>query len=179
MAKRSSFPRRASDKYLTPFEATVPLVPFLTPGSTFIEPCAGDGRLVRHLERHGLICVGSFDKEPDSLFVRHGDALVDDLPACDVVVTNFPWTRELMHPLIDRMMRHAPTWCIHDSDWAHTVYKRLPITVPDLMKHCSHILAIGRVRWIDDTTKKGKDNVCWYRFDINHTTGPKFYPRTG
>lgn len=176
MAKRSDFARRASDKYLTPFEAVAPLVPFLTPESTFIEPCAGDGRLVRHLERHGLACVGSFDKEPDSLLVRHGDALVDDLPACDVVISNPPWSRDILHPMIDRFMRHAPTWLLFDADWCHTVQRG---EVPRLMKHCSHVVAIGRVRWIEGTTMSGKDNCAWYRFDVNHTDGAKFYPRDG
>lgn len=172
MAKRSEFKRRANDKYLTPFAATVPLVPYLTPGQTFIEPCAGDGRLVRHIEAHGLRCVGAFDIEPDSLFVRYGDALTDPLPDCDVIVTNPPWDRKLLHPMIDRFMRHAPTWLLYDSDWAHTSQRG---EVPRLLRHCSHMVSVGRVRWIEGSTMSGKDNCQWYRFDVTHETGPKFY----
>lgn len=174
MAKRSNFQRRASDKYLTPFAATVPLAPFLTPGHRFIEPCAGDGRLVRHIESHGLTCVGAFDTEPDSLLVRRGDALRDPLPECDVVVTNPPWRRDLLHQMIDRFMRHAPTWLLFDADWPHTSQRG---EVQRLLRHCSHMVSVGRVRWIEGSKMSGKDNCMFYRFDINHTEGPRFYAR--
>lgn len=169
MGKRSDFTRRKSDKYLTPYECVPPLLPYLQDISTFIEPCAGDGRLVRHLERHGLRCISAFDTEPDSLMVRIGDALTETLPPCDAVISNFPWTRALMHPILDRMMRHVQTWSLHDANWMFTRQ-----AVPYL-KHCSHIVTVGRVKWIEGTTMASKDDVAWFRFDINHTEGPRFY----
>lgn len=174
MAKRSNFQRRAADKYMTPFEATLPLVPFLLPDSRFIEPCAGDGRLVRHLERHGMRCVQSFDILPDCLSVAHGDALTSPLAECDMVISNFPWTRQLLHPIIERMMNHAPTWSLHDANWMFTSQRG---EVSRLMNHCSHIVTVGRVRWIEGSGMSGKDDSCWYRFDASHTGGAKFYPR--
>lgn len=159
MAKRSDFPRRANDKYLTPYECVPPLIPHLTGVTTFIEPCAGDGRLVRHLERHGLRCVGSWDIEPDCLTVRMGDALRDPLPQCEAVITNPPWTRQLMHAMIDRFVRETEqAWLLFDADWAHTRQ-----SVP-YMQWCSDIVPIGRVKWIEGSKMTGKDNVCWYRF---------------
>lgn len=60
MGKRSDFERNPRDYYQTPYEAVIPLLPHLVaPHSArgyvanFVEPCAGDGRLVRHLEKHG------------------------------------------------------------------------------------------------------------------------------
>lgn len=173
MGKRSDFTRRPSDKYLTPFKATIPLVQYVSPGQTFIEPCAGDGRLVRHMEEHGLYCVGAWDKEPDSLLVREGDALIEPLPICDVIITNPPWSRQLLHPMIDRFMRHAPTWLLFDSDWKHTSQRG---EVKRLLRHCSHMVNVGRVKWIDNSKMTGKDNCMWYRFDIRHTNGPRYYP---
>lgn len=127
---------------------------------------------MRHIERHGLRCVGAFDIQPDSLFVRHGDALLDTLPACDTIITNPPWTRALLHPMIDRFMRHAPTWLLYDSDWKHTAQGG---EVARLLKHCSHIVNVGRVKWIEGSKMTGKDNCCFYKFDVNHTDGPKYY----
>ena len=49
MGRRSDFPRIPRDAYATPAEAVVPLLPFLAPATRFIEPCAGDGALTRHL----------------------------------------------------------------------------------------------------------------------------------
>lgn len=171
MAKRSDFPRRANDKYLTPYECVPPLIPHLTGVSTFIEPCAGDGRLVRHLERHGLRCVGSWDIEPDCLTVRIGDALSDPLPPSNAVITNPPWTRQLMHVMIDRFVREVDqAWLLFDADWAHTRQ-----SVP-YMQWCSDIVPIGRVKWIEGSKMTGKDNVCWHRFSRD-TTETVFHTR--
>lgn len=169
MAKRSNFKRRKSDKYYTPYAAVIPLLPYLTPGTRFAELCAGDGRLVAHLERSGMVCTGKMDIDPHCLFIREGNALTDQLPACDAIITNPPWTRELMHPMIERFMRHAPTWLLFDASWKHTKQ-----SIPYL-RHCSHIVNVGRVKWIENTSQNGKDDACWYRFDIRHVDGPRYY----
>lgn len=43
-----------------------------------------------------------------------------------------------------------------------------------LVRQCSAIVAVGRLRWIEGTKMKGKDNCAWHRFDVNHTGGPRF-----
>jgi hypothetical protein len=59
MSKRTGgIPRRKHDKYLTPYHAVLPLLPQLEPGTRFLEPCAGDGRLIGYLQEHGHICEG-------------------------------------------------------------------------------------------------------------------------
>src|SRR5215471_5351361 len=125
MGKRSNFERREADFYPTPRAAVPPLIPHLRGIRTFAEPCAGDGALVRHLESFGLACVYAGD-------IRTGqDALaVQSYGAADVIITNPPYTRDLMHRLIAHFSRIAPTWLLLESDWVQTkasraVYARL------------------------------------------------------
>jgi hypothetical protein len=143
-----------------------PLIPYLRGIRTFAEPCAGDGALVGHLESFGLRCVYSGD-------IRNGqDALaLDDYGAADVIVTNPPWSRDLMHRLIAHFQNIRPTWLLLDADWAHT--KQAALFLP----HASDIVAIGRVKWIEGSQHTGKDNCAWYRFDIRHRSGPVFHGR--
>ena len=51
MGKRSDFERVPRDYYPTPIEAVRPLIPHLPKTGLFAEPCAGDGRLIRHIEQ--------------------------------------------------------------------------------------------------------------------------------
>jgi hypothetical protein len=64
VGKRSSFDRIPRDFYPTPYEAVVPLLPHLPWPCSFIEHCAGDGALIRHLERAGHVCNFAYDIEP-------------------------------------------------------------------------------------------------------------------
>lgn len=157
MGKRSEFQRRKNDKYRTPFDAVAALVPHLD-GVTFAEPCAGDGRLVRHLTAHGLVCVHMSDIEPDDLMMMQADALTVDMGEPDEVITNPPWSRPILHQMIMRFVQVAPTWLLFDADWAHTKQAR------PYMRLCSDIVPIGRVKWIENSKHSGKDNAAWYRF---------------
>lgn len=174
MGKRSDFKRIARDAYDTPREAVVPLLPHLAPGSIFVEPCAGSGELVRHLQDAGHCCWESFDIEPRFCTVRERDALaVTGNCGGDVFITNPPWDRRVLHPLISTLSRHAPTWLLFDADWAHTM-QAIPY-LPLLRK----IVAVGRVKWIPDSKFTGKDNCCWFLFDAA-TSGPiEFVGRVG
>ena len=166
MGKRSNFERREADFYATPRAAVVPLIPHLRGIKTFAEPCVGDGDLVRHLETLGLRCVYAGD-------IRTGqDALArDSYGAADAIITNPPYTRDLMHRLIAHFQRIAPTWLLIDYDWAATKQ------AAPYMPHCSDIVTIGRVKWIEGSKHTGKDNHAWYRFDIRHRGGPVFHGR--
>jgi hypothetical protein len=161
MGKRSSFARRPQDAYFTPYEAVAPLLPHLAPRTTFVEPCAGDGRLVRHLERHGHRCVGAFDIEPLHDSVEQADALTlvfDDLADEDVAITNPPWSRDVLHPLIDHWRRMMPTWLLFDADWMHTRQ------ATPFLPFCHKIVSVGRVKWIEGSKMTGKDNAAWFLF---------------
>src|SRR6185436_10544200 len=113
MGKRSNFERIPRDFYPTPFAAVPPLIPFLRGVRTFAEPCCGDHALVRHLESFGLCCVYAGDIEAGQ------DALsLDTYRDPDAIITNPPYTRELMHRLITHFQRIAPTWLLIDYDWS-------------------------------------------------------------
>lgn len=168
MGKRSDFERRKNDAYQTPPSAVGPLLPHLRGIKTFAEPCAGEGRLIAELQRNGLLCTYSGDIEAGV------DALTDpgilDV-RCDAIITNPPWTRELLHPMIQRFQWIAPTWLLFDADWVHT---RQAIPFID---QCSHIVSVGRVKWIEGSKFTGKDNVAWHRFYCRHIGGPRFFAR--
>jgi hypothetical protein len=159
MGKRSSFERKPRDFYPTPAKAVAPLIPFLRAAGirTFAEPCAGEGDLVRHLESFGLRCahVGDISTGQDAL-------ALDYYGAADAIITNPPYTRDLMHRLIEHFQRIAPTWLLLETDWVSTLQ-----AVPYL-GHCSDIVTIGRVKWIEGSKHTGKDNHAWFRFDAAH-----------
>jgi hypothetical protein len=72
MGKRSSFERRPQDQYDTPAEAVAPLLPHLYPRTPFVEPCAGNGKLIEHLIRAGHVRVSAFDLPDDARSKRYG-----------------------------------------------------------------------------------------------------------
>lgn len=177
MGKRSEFKRRPQDRYFTPRDGVLPLLPFLEPNTLFVEPCAGDGRLIGHLEEFGHSCRWASDIAPENDHIKQLDALDLLKPvmiACaEMIITNPPWSRPILHELIQYLPSLRPTWLLFDADWMHT---RQSST---LIKTCSKIVSIGRLKWIEDSPYVGKDNSCWYFFPGGgYETGPQFYGRT-
>jgi hypothetical protein len=168
MGKRSNFERREADFYPTPRSAVVPLIPYLRGIRSFAEPCAGDGALVRHLEEFGLRCVYAGD-------IRSGqDALaLDHYGAADAIITNPPYTRDLMHELIEHFQRIAQTWLLIDYDWSATKQAAM------YMSHCSDIVILPRLKWFEGSKNTGKDNHAWYRFHSRHSGGPVLHNNRG
>jgi hypothetical protein len=175
MGKRSDgqFERVERDFYPSPYEVVLPLLPHLPKGANFIEPCAGDGRLVRHLEKHGHKCVYACDIEPQSEGIEKRDILFfkQNWQKTDYFITNPPWGRETLHPMILTLIDHAPAWLLFDADWMHTVQ------AAPYLPFCQKIVAIGRVKWIEDTENGGMDNACWYLFDKYASGIVRFYGR--
>lgn len=185
MGKRTTgkFKRRKHDKYLTPFKPVVPLFAHLPGRTKFCEPCAADGGLVGHIESAGHTCMAAMDIKPQDPMVRKLDALEmtkEDLRGADMIITNFPWTRALLHPLIEHCRLLAPTWILLDADWMHTKQEKLANrinckTTPELMRYCHKIVSVGRVCWMGNGVD-GKDNCCWFLF--KNTRGrQRFYSR--
>ena len=154
MGKRSDFVRYPQDAYDTPAEAVAPLLPHLVPCTRFIEPCAGAGYLVGHLKRAGHVLIGAYDLPNDARSARYAG-----IGGGEIFVTNPPWSRPALHPIINNLSDQAPTWLLIDADWVHT--KQAIPYLPRLQK----IVSIGRVRWIPDSPYDGKDNACWHLFD--------------
>lgn len=176
MGKRSDFTRNPRDFYPTPKDAVWPLLPHLPANMTYCEPCAGDGALVHHLDDIGdelglnWRLTRALDVEPQRDWIKQKDALQlaeNDLEGADVIITNPPWDRTLLHPLIQRFTWLRPTWLLFDADWAHTRQAH------PLMLLCRKIVSVGRVKWIPGSKHTGKDNVCWYLFD---QPGPDYGP---
>lgn len=179
MGKRSDFPRIGKDKYNTPSRAVWPLLPHLKSGSTYAEPCAGRGDLIRHLSEDGFQCRFASDIAPHN---RFSPMLIEKLPFhkvtahmvrdCDRIVTNPPWTREILHPLIEHFIQLKPTWLLFDADWPYTTQSQ------PYLRWCHKIVAVGRVKWIPGSDATGKDNVAWFFFkNIPNNGGPTFYGR--
>ncbi len=159
MGKRSNFERNPRDFYRTPFAAAAPLMPYLK-GRTFAEPCAGDGCLVEHLRLLGMRCVHASDIAPQKDGIDTLDALDFTAPDyADYIITNPPWRRDLLHPMIEHFRKQRPTWLLFDADWMHT--KQAAPYLP----YCRMIASVGRVKWIADSKTTGKDNCCWYLFE--------------
>jgi len=172
MGKRSNFKRNVHDNYPTPFSAVAPLIKHLRLENIreFIEPCAGEGLLIKHLARYGLICRLGTD-------IRSGIDIFNlsvTLNIGEAVITNPPWTREILHPLIDHVLGETkhPLWLLLDADWGYTkqAYRH--------MLWCTDIVTVGRVKWIEGSKYTSKDNCAWYRFQHSSQNKPtQFWPR--
>ena len=163
MGKRSDFPRIPQDKYDTPFNAVAPLLPYLTHGTRFIEPCVGNGFLVGHLKRAGHILVGAFDLPDDARSKGY------DIKGADVFITNPPWARPTLHQVIANLSNQLPTWLLIDYDWLCT--RQSAPYLPRLRV----IVCVGRVKWIPGSPFTGKDNCCWCLFDRPQPDGQRVF----
>jgi hypothetical protein len=173
MGKRSSFQKNRHDQYYTPLKPVKPLVPHLpkTP-FTYAEPCAGNGSLITHLKsliEHGE-CLIKSDIEPGSPEIEVRSAFNQSFDNVDMIITNPPWTREILHDMIVYFSDQKPTWLLFDADWMYTDQ-----SIP-YMERCREIVPIGRVKWIEGTQKTGKDNAAWYLFD-KKSDQTIFHPR--
>jgi len=179
LGKRSDYIRKPRDYYPSPLAAVVPLIPHLPASFTFAELCAGDGRLIKHIHNlaPGSECVFACDIEP-----RENDEDIEELDAFDItaghiqhadyIITNPPWERKILHPMIEQFSDLLPTWLLFDADWVHTIQSSNLVST----RLCK-IVSIGRVKWIEDSAGSGKDNAAWYLFDKNKSTPTEFIGR--
>lgn len=177
MGKRSNFKRRAKDRYLT-FDrrAGQAIQPFLPYGCRFWEPCAGRGDLIHQLEGYGAQCVVATDVMPGDERIFRSDALTatrEDVESTGAthIITNPPWSRELLHPMIEQFSDIRPTWLLFDADWLYTGQ------AAPFMPRLSKVVAIGRMCWIEGTKTTGKDNCAWYLFDARNDAPATFHGR--
>jgi hypothetical protein len=175
MGKRSDFKRAKLDYYPTPLSAVLPLLLHVNKGSTFCEPCAGEGVLINHLELSGgLRCVSAFDVQPQTYAIRMHDASFiteADLMDASLIITNPPWDRPVLHQIIERCSILRPTWLLFDADWMHTSQAKQHLQI------CRKIVSVGRVKWIEGSKNTGMENCCWYLFDANSSSTTEFIGR--
>jgi hypothetical protein len=164
-------PRAARDFYSTPEEAVRPLLRFLPPETRFAEPCAGDGRLIRHLEAAGHVCVDAGDIHPLAPGIRQCDARDFVCPDAAVYISNPPFAWPLVGGIIDHLMQHRPTWMLLEADWFHNA------RTARLVLRCSKIVSIGRLKWIEGSASAGKQNYVWANFDARLDGPTEFHGR--
>ena len=187
MGKRSDFARKKRDFYPTPVSAVEPLIPHLPERFSYIEPCSGDGALIRALSSfEGVAHGGKFcpileyasDISPSDraieasnfkapcghefkAYIRDAFDIEDADMNVDFFITNPPWSRDVLHPMIMHLSAILPTWLLFDADWMHT--KQAAPYLP----YCKQIVSVGRVKWIPDSPHTGKDNCAWYLFETD------------
>jgi len=169
MGKRSNFARKKNDFYETWDRRALPALLSLVPtGTKFFEPCVGSGELVHMLEDAGLECTGACDIDPKNGYTQ-GDALdltEEHVSGADCILTNPPWTRQILHPMIEHFSRLKPTFLLFDANWVWT--KQAGV----LLDSCVQIVATPRLQWMRNTRDTATDDTAWYHFDATHTGGP-------
>lgn len=154
MGKRSQFDRVEKDYYPTiDSRAWSALKPHLPNEFTYAEPCYGEGHLVGMIGSDNCWYAGDISTGQDAFELDR-----DQLLECDYFITNPPWSRNILHPMIDHFRNLKPTWLLFDADWAHTLQSS------EYMKYCQKVVSVGRLIWIEGTKTSGKDNCAWYLF---------------
>lgn len=173
MGKRSDFERVEKDFYRTiDPRAVEALSPHLGTRTRFAEPCTGAGDLRVALEGEGHECWWESDiGENPSSVMDAMDLTEFELADCDFIITNPPWSRPILHSMIDHFSSMRPTWLLFDADWAHTKQSS------QYIRKCVKIVSIGRLIWIPGTKTSGKDNCAWYLFDGDHDGCTEFVGR--
>lgn len=162
--RRPETEKRPRSYWPTPEKAIAPLLPYLLPQTRFIEPCAGDGSLIRGLEKHGHICEAAFDIEPMFPGAVQLDALTMQWPEEPLYITNPPWERHVLHPMLGLW---AKCWLLFDSNWIWTKRAR------PYAQRCKLIVPVGRVKWIPDSKHSSMDDCAWFYFEKGHASGPR------
>ena len=176
MGKRSDFERRPRDFYPTPDAAVVPLLPHLPKDTWFCEPCAGDGQLVRSIEKgvDGAVCFWAYDIEPQSDEIGQLDAVLLEekhLDLCDMIITNPPFEWKVLAPIMDKFISLRPTVLLLPADFMHNQ------RFAPYMEKCYKVVSIGRVKWIEGSKMTSTENFCWYFFNNKSTKKTEFYGR--
>jgi len=160
MSKRSDFPKVEKDFYATVDPKAIPptLVHFIR-GRTYAEPCYGEGDL-EDLLMDVATCRWRSDIRPtvdSSRVFDAGDLTSEHLKGCDLIITNPPYTKAVLLPLISHLVSLKPTWLLLPSDMAHNQY------FTPYMKGCSKVVSIGRLCWFPKEGKRvaSTENYIW------------------
>lgn len=170
-------PRRDRDWYATPEKAVEPLLEHLPEYGTFCEPCAGDGRLSKHIESltsSGLWPRLQYDIEPQADGIVKKDALTlvpEDLFDIDLLITNPPFEWAMLQEMLELFPTLKPTWLL--LPFSYACNKRMA----PYMDVCKKVVPIGRVKWFEDSKQTSTDDFAWFLFDSSHSAVTRLYPR--
>jgi len=81
-----------------------------------------------------------------------------ELGHCDVIITNPPFSRDVLLPMIDHFISLRPTWLLLPAGYMHNRY------FAPYMEKCSLVVSIGRLRWFKDSKHTSTDDFAWYYF---------------
>ena len=167
MSKRSSFEKIPKDFYATTDPKAIPpnFVECVR-GKRYAEPCYGEGDL-EDLLMGAAVCRWRSDIR-DTGCCKLWDAMClseHELEHCDVIITNPPFSRGVLLPMIDHFTSLMPTWLLLPADMMHNLY------FSEYMARCSQVVSVGRIRWIKNSKHTSTDNFAWYYWrDQNETT---------
>lgn len=181
--RRNTFERITHDKYKTPERGVWPLIRHLPPGVRYAEPCAAEGKLIKWLNEDGFRCTWASDIEPERPVVDMPIMRLDAMKLTDamlrqrrvdMIITNPPWTRPILHELIKHFRSLRDTWLLFDVDWMFNGESA------HLVRCAKLAVAVPRLKWIENTEHGATDNVCWFFFPKGHYgDGPTVIPRNG
>jgi len=176
MGKRSNFEKIPKDFYGTTDPKALPedFLRFIS-CKNYGEPCCGNGDLI-NLIVDVSYCVWASDVEVRPVG-RQKDAMdltEEDLSMCDVIITNPPFTRSVLLPMIDHFISLKPTWLLLPADMMHNKY------FSSYMDKCSVVISVGRLKWFKDSPHTSTDNFAWYYWtkDPMDMRMTQFYGRT-
>ena len=178
MSKRSNFEKIPKDFYATVDPRAIPpkLVEFIR-GKTYAEPCYGNGDL-EDLLMDVATCRWRSDIRETVGSSKVMDAMClskEDIARCDYIITNPPFSRDVLLPLIDHFVSMKPTWLLLPAGYMNNIY------FGSYMKRCSKVVSIGRIKWFKDSKHTSTDDFCWYFWVKGATTDTRteFYGRGG
>ena len=159
MSKRSNFDKVPKEFYPTTDPKAVPtkLAEFIR-GKTYAEPCYGNGDL-EDLLMDVATCEWRSDIRETVGSSKVMDALClskEDIARCQLIVTNPPFSKDVLLPLLDHFISLKPTWLLLPAGYMNNIY------FGPYMKRCSRVVSIGRLKWIKDSKHTSTDDFCWY-----------------
>ena len=176
ISKRSNFAKIERDWYPTTDPKAIPpkLVEFIR-GKSYAEPCYGEGDL-EDLLMDVATCRWRSDIRETVGCSKVVDAMClskEDIARCDYIITNPPFSRDVLLPLIDHFVSLKPTWLLLPADYMHNVY------FGEYMAKCRRVISVGRLKWFKDSKHTSTDNFAWYFWVKGATTDTRteFYGR--
>lgn len=176
MGKRSDKERIPHDFYATTdLKALAPEFTKNIRGKSYAEPCYGEGDL-ENLLRDFALCEWRSDIRTTTSGCYTLDASClskESIDRCDLIITNPPYTRNVLLPMIEKFISLKPTWLLLPADYMHNVY------FGDYMSRCSKVVSIGRLKWFKDSPHTSTDNYAWYywKYKADTETETVFYGR--
>jgi hypothetical protein len=161
MGKRSNYENDKPKDFWPTIDPNVTPQPFIDMirGRTYAEPCYGEGDLedllmeIAHCKWRSDIreTVGS------SKVMDATDLTKEMLKECDMIITNPPFSWNLLKPLLDHLPTLKPTWFLLPANVMHN--KRMG----PYMSNCAWVISVGRLYWMDNKIR-GVDDFAWFRF---------------